>query len=204
MKRIPLVLAAAMVAGACSVGSDGSGSGSIGQQLGLGTISPDEFLIIANNPLQMPPSMNLPRPQPGAPSRVAIDPFSEAHASLFRRPGPIRLGTASTGEEVLLSGANAEGDNSVIRTVLAEPESASGERRFGMSTFFGIPIPENLGESDEVVQPVAETNLLRRQGFLTPAAPDGLEDEDNATGTLFTTRGVPTDEEIAAEINSGG
>ena len=200
MKRIPLVMAAAIAAGACSVGSEG---GSFGEQLGFRPGAPDEFLIIARKPLEMPPSMNLPSPEPGAPSRVELDPFADAHASLFRRPAPVRLGSASTGEQVLLSGANADGDNSVIREALASDVPITGERKFGATNFFGFAIPANIGEDDSVVQPVAETALLRRQGYLTPTAPDGIDDFV-ATGGLYTETGTPTAQEIEDSIDPDG
>ncbi|MEL7463195.1 MAG: DUF3035 domain-containing protein [Pseudomonadota bacterium] len=194
MKRTILTIAAALAASGCTVGS---GGGSVGEQLGFTPTAPDEFLIIARKPLRLPPSMNLPRPQPGAPSRVELDPFSDAHASLFSRPGPIRLGAPSGGEQILLSGADAEGDNSVVRQALAADDPDLGGRQFGLTDLFGIPIPANLSEGDDVVRPVAETDLLRRQGFLTPTAPDGIEDVEQSD-FIFSTRGAPTEEEIEA------
>ena len=194
MKRTILIMTAALAAGACTLDSEG---GSFGEQLGFSPNAPDEFLIIARKPLQLPPSMNLPRPQPGAPSRVELDPFSDAHASLFNSPSPLRLGAPSGGEQILLSGADAEGDNSVVREALSAEDPISGERQFGLTSLFGLPIPANLEASDEVVRPVAETDLLRRQGYLTPTAPEGIEDVENSD-FLFSTRGAPTEEEIAA------
>lgn len=198
--RFPVIIAAAIAVGGCEVGSE---RGSFSEQLGFSAGAPDEFLIIARKPIEMPPSYDLPRPQPGAASRVDLDPLADAHTSLFNRPSPARLASASTGEQVLLSGANAEGDNSVVRQVLAGDDPETTDRRYGMSTLFGVAIPSNFGDPDEIVAPVAETELLRRQGYLTPTAPDGLEDIDQSVG-LLTERGVPTEEEIKASIDSGG
>ena len=197
--RFPMIIAAAVAAGGCSVGSEG---GSFGQQLGFSAGAPDEFLIIARKPLEMPPSYSLPRPEPGAPSRVELNPLADAHTSLFNRPEPARLASASTGEQVLLSGADADGDNSVVREVLAGEDPETTERQFGLTSLFGVPIPANFGDPDQIVAPVAETDLLRRQGYLTPTAPDGLEDIERGEG-LLTERGVPTEEEIEASVDPG-
>lgn len=205
MTRFPktAMVGAALLASACSVSSEG---GPIGEQLGFSLGTPDEFLVIAQKPIEVPTSFTLPVPQPGAPSRVARDPFAEAHMSLYRRPEPIRLGQASSGEQVLLSGADAGADNSAIRQVLADEDPESGERRFGLTSFLGVPIPATVeGLQSEAVRPVSETDLLRRQGYLTPTAPPGLEDpeEKEVEGFLLDNEN-PTAEEIRDAQDSPG
>lgn len=191
-----MAAAAAAFLGACTISSE---RGGIGEQLGFAAGAPDEFLIIARRPLEMPASMTLIRPEPGAPSRVDPNPFHDAHASLYREKEPRRLAAPSGGEATLLAGADAAGDNSVIRQVLAENEPETEERKYGLTSLFGVPIPANFGEDDDaVVQPVAETQLLRRQGYLTPTAPEGLEDNEAPPPGFFASRGVPTEEEIKA------
>ena len=115
---VATLVAATVAIAACSL--DSRRGGTLRQQLGLAQGAPDEFLIIARAPIEIPSSFDLPRPEPGAPSRVEVNPLSDAHNALFLRPEPVRLGAASGGEQVLLSGANAEGDNSVVRDILAE------------------------------------------------------------------------------------
>ena len=197
MRSYSLVIAAAAAfVSACSVNSEG---GSIGEQLGVTAGAPDEFLIIARKPLEMPASMTLTRPEPGAPSRVDPNPFHDAHASLYREKEPRRLSAPSGGETTLLAGADASGDNSVIRQVLAEDNPDDVERKYGLTSFLGVPIPADFGaEEDSVVTPVAETQLLRRQGYLTPTAPEGLADDEPPPPGFFSSRGVPTEEEIEA------
>lgn len=170
---------AAFAAAGCTADSQ---NGGLRQQLGLSQ-APDEFLIIARDPIEVPASFDLPRPEPGAPSRVEIDPIADAHSALFQRERPVRLATASPGESVLLSGADAEGDNSGIRNVLEDEDPFAGERQFGLTSFLGVPVPASLEEAESALDSIEETQELRRQGLPTPAAPP--PDEDRETGIRF-------------------
>ena len=178
------VLAASTFAiAACSL--DSRSGGTLRQQLGLAQGAPDEFLIIARAPIEIPSSFDLPRPEPGAPSRVEVDPLSDAHNALFLRPDPVRLESSSGGEQVLLSGANADGDNSVVRDILAEEEGPAVNERYGLTSLFGVRIPARLGESSEDLDPLDEVESLRNQGYLTPAAPPKPPSE-RGFGVSFT------------------
>ena len=164
------VTAIAILASAgCSIGSDTSASGGVLDAFGLNPGAPDEFLIIANNPLQLPPSFELSRPTPGAASRVAPNPLGDAHSALFRSPEPTRLATASPGEAVLLAGAGVSGDNSAVREQLSGETSDDGPRDYALTSLFGIPIPASTDDIDSALQARTEVENLRRQGYLTPA-----------------------------------
>lgn len=185
--RLTALLCGAVLAG-CSISSEGGGT--IGEQLGVTAGAPDEFLIIARAPLELPPSFSLPTPQPGAPSRLEPDPFVEAEAALFGRPGRGAETAPGSGEVALLRGANAADDNSAIRQELDEDVvSPPGERRFGLTSVFGQPIPQNLGESDEVLLSREENERLRTQGLATPAAPPFVEEDgrpsESLTGSIY-------------------
>jgi hypothetical protein len=177
MRRIQILTATVLLAAtAAGCTYDSKNGGSFGEALGISAQTPDEFLIVANQPLLLPPNFSLPEPTPGVASRIALDPLADAHTALFNRPDPIRLAQTSRGEEVLLSGADADGDNAVIRQVLADEDTSGGERRFGLTSFGGFAIPATLGEIDAVLEPVEETDRLRNEGFLTPTAPP-VEDD---------------------------
>lgn len=163
-----LIVATAAIA-ACSL--DSRRGGTLREQLGVAQGAPDEFLIIARAPIEVPATYDLPRPVPGAPSRVEVDPASDAHSALFQRPDPVRLDAASGGEQVLLSGANAEGDNSTVRAILAEEEGPEVNENYGLTSLFGTRIPARLGDSSESLDSVEEVEGLRNQGYLTPTAP---------------------------------
>lgn len=163
-----LIAATAAIA-ACSL--DSRRGGSLRQQLGFAQGAPDEFLIIARAPIEMPATYDLPRPEPGAPSRVEVDPAADAHRALFLRPDPVRLAAVSGGEQVLLSGANADGDNSTVRDILAEEEEPEINTNYGLTSLFGTRIPSRIGAASEDLNPVDEVEELRNQGYLTPSAP---------------------------------
>lgn len=164
---------AALISG-CTIGSEGDG---LGERLGITAQSPDEFLIIARKPLELPPSFTLPTPQPGAPSRVAENPLTKAQTALLQTPERPRLAAASTGERALLSGAGAAGDNSAIREALADEGLPEGERKFGLTSLFGYQIPADISEADSVLKSREEEELLKSHGLRTPAAPPIEEDD---------------------------
>ncbi len=177
-------LAAATVAiAACSL--DSRRGGTLREQLGVAQGAPDEFLIIARAPIEVPPTFDLPRPQPGAPSRVDVDPAADAHFALFQRPDPVRLSAASGGEQVLLSGANAGGDNSTVRDILAVEEEPEVNENYALSSLFGYRIPARIGGASEGLDSVEETEALRNQGYLTPSAPPKAASE-RGFGVTFT------------------
>lgn len=170
--------AAALAAAGCAVSSE---DGSLGQQLGFATTSPDEFLIIASKPLERPPSFDLPTPTPGAPSRVRLDPYADARSALFLSREEFDVASVSAGELLLLDGADATDDNSAIRQTLAEEDPEAGRREFGLRTFFGQPVPATVDDPDSVLVSAEEIDILRQQGYRTPAAPP-IEPESNNIG----------------------
>ncbi len=176
-RALTFLAASAALASACTINSERGSS--IGEQIGVITPAPDEFLIIARAPIEVPQDLSaLPRPQPGAPSRLMPNPFVEAHETLFRTPAPVEgPATPGAGEAALLGAAGASGDNSAIRAALDAEEEPRNDRRFGLTSVFGMPIPSNLGENDAYVVGVEENERLRLQGLPTPAAPP-FTDED--------------------------
>lgn len=171
--RAALLAAAALLAG-CSLSSE---DGTVGEQLGFAVGAPDAFMIIAREPLVMPADNSLPTPQPGVASPRMPDPDAEARESLFGSPDePERLASASTGETALLAGAGAAGDNSGVRAEL--DAQGDKERRFGLTSFLGMPIPADLDNPNIIVESQEENERLRAQGLLTPTAPPVEEEED--------------------------
>ncbi|MGB0505205.1 MAG: DUF3035 domain-containing protein [Pikeienuella sp.] len=176
------ILAAAFVLSGCEVGSD---TGGVRSTFGIDQGAPDEFLIIAKQPLQLPPTFDLPRPTPGAPNRVDPDPNAQAYSALYQGTKTEGNAPVSAGERVLLSGANAEGDNSSVRTALNSEEAVVTERKFLLDTFLGIPIPANIGEISSNLASVEEVERLRQQGLRTPAAPPAADDSSNSEEFSF-------------------
>lgn len=171
-------VAAALLAG-CTYDSR---KGSLGEQLGFAVGSPDAFMIISREPLQLPPSLqSLPTPQPGQTSPRMPDAYADARQSLFGSPSGMPTATTTTrGEEALLASAGANVDNSAARAAFDAEAAADAERerRFGLTSLFGIPIPANLDDPDSTLKSQEENLALREQGLPTPTAPPIQEEEE--------------------------
>ena len=99
MKRAVTLLALVAAASAAS------GCSTIQRAVGAGKVSPDEFRVVSQAPLTLPPDYSLRPPRPGEPRPQELQPSEEARASLFGQgvaPG------ASTGERTLVTAAHAD------------------------------------------------------------------------------------------------
>jgi hypothetical protein len=171
--RSAAATAALLALAGCEVGSQTGaqdGRGGFRQAVGLEAPPPDETLVVARRPLVVPPDFDtLPPPRPGAPSRVERDPQAEAQAALLggAPSSPPPSAAPSTGEAALLAATGADAaDPSIRQTVIAEtPEP---DRRFGLTSFLGRPIPNPAIEAERL-SPVEEAERLREQGLPAPA-----------------------------------
>lgn len=103
------------------VGGCIAGCGGVSKSLGLGKTSPDEFAVVRNAPLTVPPDLVLRPPQPGA-RRPQEKPLrQQAEISLFdREKGSAGVGPESEGETALLRQAEALDANPNIRRQINE------------------------------------------------------------------------------------
>jgi hypothetical protein len=97
------VLAAASVA---------SGCGGMQRALGSARTSPDEFRVVTQAPLTLPPDYALRPPRPGETRPQELQPDENARAALF---GQQIAPSASQGERALVSNAGAEAVDPTIR-----------------------------------------------------------------------------------------
>ena len=145
------------------------------EALGARIPPPDEFQVIASKPLVMPVSASLPEPRPGAPSPLDPDPHRDAIEALFGTGGSPVVGAIepSAGERALLSSANAAAP-SEIRVLLEEErlqeEVAKPYQAPSLSDLMGGG-GEQIDES-ELLDPVAESQRLQREGYVTPVDPE--------------------------------
>ena len=167
------------------------------ETLGIRIPPPDEFQVIARKPLVMPVSASLPEPRPGAPSPLDPDPHRDAIEALFGTSGSPAAGAIgpSAGERVLLSSANAAA-SSEIRVLLEEErlqeEVAKPYQAPSLSELFGGG-DEQIDES-EMLDPVAESQRLQREGYVTPVDPEAAaEVEEEALPRVgeFIPKGRP-------------
>ena len=163
-----------------------SACGSIGNPLeGLGVKipPPDEFQVIARKPLVMPTAATLPVPRPGAPSPLDPNPHRDALQALFGSSGSPVVSTIepSAGEQILLSSANAAVASSEIRVQLEEDrireEAAKPYEPPSVGELLGLSKGEKLDES-ELLDPVAESQRLQREGYVTPVDPNATAEVD--------------------------
>ncbi len=162
--------------------------------------SPDEFQVISREPLQMPDSSELPEPRPGAPSPLDPDPQRDAVQALLGAAGaPVETATApSVGEQVLLSSANAAAVSNDIRVQLEEDKIASDAKKpytpRSLGDLLGGGDKEKIDEA-EVLDPIAESQRLQREGVHTPSDPqakaEASEQKDTGRATQYYTAGKP-------------
>lgn len=162
---LPAAMASGLLA-ACSVGS-----GNLGETLGLNVPPPDPFLIVARAPIEVPSDLHsLPRPDPGAPSRVEPNPVADARAALMGSDARVAPAPISPGEAALLREAGAPDADPNIRENITDSAPVA-ERKFGLDSLFGIPIIQNPALEAERLSPAAEAERLRAEGLPAPVAP---------------------------------
>ncbi len=95
----------------------------VGDAIGTNKQSPDEFEVVSQRPLTIPPDFNLAPPEPGAPSLTEEVPMETARDALIGETAAPGAGGPSAAEQAVLAGSG-EG-NPDIRT---EIESERRER----------------------------------------------------------------------------
>lgn len=160
------------IAAALLAGCGSSRGEAFRESVGLIVPPPDPFLVVSRAPLAMPADpRSLPEPRLGAPSRVDPDPQATARAALSGAGGGVAAQT-SPGEMALLGVAGAGGADPAIREITrAEADAAAGERRFGLTSFFGIPIPQGTEAERQRLDPREEADRLRDAGVAAPVPP---------------------------------
>jgi len=161
--RILLVLAAA----GCAL----SACESAKQAIGLGKNPPDEFQVVSQAPLSMPPDFNLPTPTPGAVRPQEGSPELNAQNALLANTAsggtapPTTDTTQSSGEQALLqtAGASTTPDPN-IRTVVDQEASADAAASQGLLdrlAFWRAAEPAGT-----IVDPQAEQQRLQQNAAL--------------------------------------
>lgn len=110
MTTKPIALMAVLAAATAASGCSG-----FSQAIGAGKVTPDEFRVVTQAPLTLPPDYNLRPPRPGEPRPQELQPTEEARAALFG--ADIGQG-ASAGERGLIVAAGAEAANPEIRDTI--------------------------------------------------------------------------------------
>ncbi len=95
--------------------SAASGCGTVQRAIGAGKVSPDEFRVVSQAPLTLPPDYSLRPPRPGEPRPQQLEPDAEARAALF---GQEYGAAASQGERTLVANAGADAVDPTIRDTI--------------------------------------------------------------------------------------
>ncbi|MBL8709459.1 MAG: DUF3035 domain-containing protein [Rhodospirillaceae bacterium] len=153
------------------------------EALGLTKRSPDEFEVVSNAPLSMPPDYNLRPPTPGAPRPQEGTTRDQAQQVVFGYPGsgvPSRLpeigvGEASSaqsaGEASLLQSAGIAGVDPNIRQVVdAETSSDEADSKQLVDAIVFWRKPDPYGT---VVDPVEEQKRLQENAALGAPPTEG-------------------------------
>ncbi len=123
MNKTPLLrlgLAAAVFA---SLGGGLGACTQIREDLGMDKTSPDEFRVVANAPLAIPPDFNLRPPAPGAPRPQEGTPTDQARVAVFGRQGridPDADTNKAIADQAFLTDAGATETQANIRQVVDE------------------------------------------------------------------------------------
>lgn len=110
MASKPIVLVAALAAAAAA-----SGCSSVSRAIGAERSAPDEFRVVTQAPLTLPPDYNLRPPRPGEARPQELAPDENARAALFGQDIGV---AASQGERTLVAAAGAEAADPNIRDTI--------------------------------------------------------------------------------------
>ena len=146
-----------------------SGCEATKQAVGLGKNPPDEFQVVSQPPLSMPPDYDLPKPTPGAPRPQAGTPAVTAENALLANSTTGATVTdpaaaESSGEQALLQTAGATGADPNIRTTVnqeAAAETAASQSLLDHLIFWREPEPAGT-----IVDPTAEQQRLQQNAAL--------------------------------------
>jgi hypothetical protein len=160
---------AALLAGSIGL----TGCSQAREALGLTKQSPDEFQVLAQAPLSMPPDYNLRPPQPGAPRPQEASARDQAAAAIFANTesGGATVDAASGGEAALLQNAGAAGVDPNIRQIVdaeTKAEMEQDEQFIDRLVFWREPEPYGT-----VVDPQAEQQRLQENAALGRPVTEG-------------------------------
>jgi hypothetical protein len=160
LNTLLLVAAASVALSACEAAK---------QAVGIGKNPPDEFQVVSQAPLSMPPDFNLPTPTPGAPRPQEGTASTMAQTALLANSTagaqPAQADTTQTsGEQALLQTAGASKADPHIRTEVdqeASAETAASNSLLDRLIFWRTPEPAGT-----IVDPTAEQQRLQQNAAL--------------------------------------
>ncbi|MEL6267784.1 MAG: DUF3035 domain-containing protein [Pseudomonadota bacterium] len=185
--RLPAMLIAAVAMAGCSQFGDPL------EAIGARPPAPDEFMVVERDPLVVPPQVQgggdvaLPRPAPGTPSPRNPDPRAEAAEALLGGAPAGAVSQPSPGESALVSVATAEADPEVRQALEAQAAAAAeaeANAPYEPPTIFELfgGDPGDETDPETLVDPVAESQRLQRQGVRAPTDPEATAAPEEGGG----------------------
>ena len=163
---VPLT-AGPLVVGLCALTLALSACGDLRTALGLDKRAPDEFAVVTQAPLVLPPDYRLRPPQPGAPRPTETTPRTDAEAAVFEGASAEDAGEESArtpGEAALLDHAGAADADPGIRQLLdREYATRAGEDEGFLDELL---FWQEKAPPGEVVDPEGEARRLRENEAL--------------------------------------
>ena len=139
----------------------GCTAGGVRESLGLNKDSPDEFAVVKRAPLEMPDTLALPPPTPGAPRPQEQTPIKEAKEAVFGHEDEKASGL-SPAEAQLLTKTQADDANPNIRNVVdSETAQLVDRNKPGAQKILGLATGENPA-SASVVDAKKEAERLKK------------------------------------------
>lgn len=164
---------------------------------GLEKQVPDEFEVVQNAPLAIPPDFNLRPPRPGAAPTQGVSPTVQAKETIFRAAGekgstPGADAQMSPGESDILRAAGAGAATGDIRQVINQEDAESHpfDKSFVDRVMFWR---EDKKAQKEILDPVKETARLEQASgdhtvttqFSNPPTIDRKSDSSSFFDRLF-------------------
>jgi hypothetical protein len=132
------------------------------EQFDFSKKAPDEFAVVKRAPLEMPTSIKLPPPRPGAPRPQEAASTDQAKQILFGRTENTATQPSTSSESILLQRAGANNVSADIRDVVDAETLES--REDSISTFDKIIGRNSSGSSStNVIDPKEELKRLEAQ-----------------------------------------
>ena len=169
----PLAAALVLTAGALA------GCGTTEKAFGMNKVVPDEFRIVTEAPLVVPPNYALRPPMPGEPSPRELQPESAARAALI---GQSEASSRSEGEQLLDEKAGADKANPLARYVVDDEFGSLAHKDKGFADWVifwhkGQPAgpPTEASSGGDQSHPVDAAEEARRVASLTGDQPVTIE-----------------------------
>lgn len=136
------------------------------------TGGPDDFSVLPVAPLEIPESLTLPTPTPGAPNLADPDPRGAAIVALGGNPAAARAGGVPAADAALVAHATRNGTTPDIRALLAQEDAAFRGTRGRIGGFNPFARDRYFrAYAGQALDAQAELQRFRNLGVATPSAP---------------------------------